>query len=76
MSGARYPRAPRGFITEETKRRRLATSDHFSPPTHSLAAVNYTPIRIAGRSCISIISTMGTVHLIFECFKLADIPTI
>jgi hypothetical protein len=76
MGGARYPRAPRGFITEETKRRRAPR--HFRPlfSTYSLAAVNYTPIRIAGRSCISIISTMGTVHLIFECSKLADIPTI
>jgi len=32
MGGVRYPRAPRGFITEETSPR-LATSDHFSPPT-------------------------------------------
>jgi hypothetical protein len=57
------------------KRRRLATSDNFSS-TYSLAAVNFTPIRIAGRLCISIISTMGMIHIILKAFKLADIPTI
>lgn len=34
MGGARYPRAPRGFITEgRNVAVRLATSDNFSPPT-------------------------------------------